>query len=210
MTGIPGLQYLPGFLDPGAQQALVADVRAAVAASPLYTPTMPRTGRPFSVRMTNLGSLGWVSDISGYRYQHRHPVTGHPWAPIPARLLAIWTEVACYDFPPQACLVNHYTRSARMGLHQDKDEDALDAPVVSVSLGDTAVFRIGGIDRRDKTRSFKLSSGDVVVLAGEARLRHHGIDRIIAGSSSLLKDGGRINLTMRRVTVPDHITRNRP
>ena len=202
MTGIPGLRHLPGYLKPGDQQALLAELRVAVAQSPFYTPRMPRSGRAFTVRMTNLGSLGWVSDINGYRYQNRHPETGQPWPPIPARLLDVWNDVASYDFPPQACLVNHYTPSARMGLHQDKDEDALDAPVVSVSLGDTAIFRIGGVNRKDKTRSFRLSTGDVVVLAGEARLRHHGIDRIIAASSSLLKNGGRINLTMRRVTIP--------
>jgi alkylated DNA repair protein (DNA oxidative demethylase) len=128
--------------------------------------------------------------------------TGKPWPPIPSVLLKIWDKVADYPHPPEACLVNFYEGSARMGLHQDRDEDDFDAPVVSVSLGDTAVFRVGGLQRKSPTRSFKLASGDVVVLGGAARLCHHGIDRVLPGTSAILKDGGRINLTLRRVTKP--------
>jgi len=117
-------------------------------------------------------------------------------------LLEIWQAVSDYAHPPQACLVNFYEPSARMGLHQDRDEEDFDAPVVSVSLGDTAVFRVGGLDRKSPTQSIKLQSGDVVVLGGEARLCFHGVDRILPGTSALLKDGGRINLTLRRVTRP--------
>lgn len=194
-------------LDPAKQEALVAHLRAAVAEAPLFTPRMPRNGRPFSVRMTNLGPLGWVSDqTGGYRYQPAHPDTGMPWPPIPKMVLDLWDEVAGYPAPPQACLVNYYEPGARMGLHQDRDEDDLAAPVVSISLGDTCLFRIGGTKRRDPTRSIKLSSGDVVVLGGEARLVFHGVDRIYSGTSALLRewfpDGGRINLTLRRVTLP--------
>lgn len=198
-----GLLHLPEHLDPKAQEALVNELRQVIAIAPLYTPRMPRSGRPFSVQMTNMGSLGWVSDIGGYRYQDFHPSTGQPWPEIPGRLLDVWEQVSSYDHLPEACLLNLYRQSAKMGLHQDTDEDALDAPVVSISLGDTAVFRIGGTSRKDRTKSFKLLSGDVLVLAGASRLSHHGIDRVIAGSSSLLKGGGRINLTMRRVTVPN-------
>jgi alkylated DNA repair protein (DNA oxidative demethylase) len=202
MFEIEGLKLFPGFLDASAQQELVSTLRKCVADAPLYQPVMPRTGKPLSVRMTNLGELGWISDRQGYRYQPQHPVTGKPWPPIPSVLLKIWDKVADYPHPPEACLVNFYEGSARMGLHQDRDEDDFDAPVVSVSLGDTAVFRVGGLQRKSPTRSFKLASGDVVVLGGAARLCHHGIDRVLPGTSAILKDGGRINLTLRRVTKP--------
>jgi alkylated DNA repair protein (DNA oxidative demethylase) len=202
MFEIEGLKLLPGFLDASAQQELISSLRKCVAGAPLYQPAMPRTGKPLSVRMTNLGELGWVSDRQGYRYQPHHPVTGKPWPAIPSALLEIWDKVAEYSHPPEACLVNYYEGSARMGLHQDRDEDDFDAPVVSISLGDTAVFRIGGVDRKSPTRSVRLTSGDVVVLGGAARLCHHGIDRILMGTSTLLNGGGRINLTLRRVTKP--------
>jgi DNA oxidative demethylase len=198
----PGLRYFPGQLAAEAQRALVDSLRAAVADAPLVTPVMPRTGRPFTVRMTNLGSLGWVSDRAGYRYQPTHPETGRPWPAIPDALLALWREVSGYPHDPQACLVNFYNGGAKMGLHQDADEEDFSAPVVSVSLGDTAVFRIGGPERGGKTETLKLASGDVLVMGGASRLCYHGIDRVLSGTSTLLKDGGRINLTLRRVTRP--------
>jgi DNA oxidative demethylase len=198
----PGFRVLPGLLDREAQLQLRDAVAAAIAAAPLYRPEMPRTGKPFSVRMTNCGPLGWVSDRTGYRYQPLHPVTGEPWPPIPARLLDLWSDVADYPHPPEACLVNVYDASARLGLHRDEDEADFAAPVVSVSLGDSCQFRIGGRSRGDPTRSLRLASGDVVVLGGEARLAFHGVDRILGGSSTLLPEGGRINLTLRRVTPP--------
>lgn len=197
-----GLKYLPGFLGPSAQEGLAEELRKAIAEAPLFTPVMPRTGRPFTVRMTNLGPLGWVSDRAGYRYQDRHPETGRPWPPIPATVLAVWEQVADYPHAPEACLVNHYREGAKMGLHRDADEEDFTAPVVSISLGDTAVFRIGGTERGGKTETLKLVSGDVLVMGGASRLRYHGVDRILTGTSTLLKDGGRINLTLRRVTKP--------
>ena len=171
----------------------------AAAEGPFYTPLMPRSGRPFSVRMTNLGPLGWVSDRAGYRYQATHPETGAPWPAMPAALLELWRAVADYPRPPEACLVNLYREGAKMGLHRDEDEEDFDAPVVSVSLGDTAIFRIGGLERGGPTQTLKLGSGDVVVMGGPSRLRYHGIDRVLAGSSRLIDGGGRINLTLRRV-----------
>ena len=196
----PGLVYLPDHFDAEAQAALVADIRAVVAAAPLFVPEMPRTGKPMSVRMTNCGPLGWVTDrTGGYRYQPTHPVTGDPWPAIPKALIDLWTEVSGCARPPEACLVNFYDDTAKMGLHQDRDETDFSAPVVSVSLGDQCLFRIGGTARNDPTRSFRLSSGDVVVLGGESRLVFHGVDRIYPGTSTLLKNGGRINLTLRRV-----------
>lgn len=204
MSDLPeGVRHLPGFLSPEAQEALVADIRAVVAEAPLYVPKMPRTGKAMSVRMTNCGPLGWLTDKErGYRYQATHPETGKPWPPIPPRLLALWDEVAGYPHPPEACLINSYDSTAKMGLHQDRDESDFSAPVLSVSLGDTCRFRVGGTGRGGKTVSFKLESGDVVVLGGAGRLAYHGVDRIYPGTSTLLKNGGRINLTLRRVNPP--------
>ncbi len=197
-----GVRHIPGYLDRKSQQALVEAIRAVVAEAPLYTPEMPRTGKPMSVRMTNCGSLGWVTDrTGGYRYQAHHPATGRPWPPIPASLLSLWEEVSAYAHEPQACLVNFYDENAKMGLHQDRDEEALDAPVVSVSLGDACLFRVGETVRGGRTTSFRLHSGDVVVLGGLGRLCFHGVDRIYPATSALLKNGGRINLTLRRVTT---------
>lgn len=201
-----GFRHLPGWLTASQQAALVDTLRGVIAAAPLYTPTMPRSGRPFSVRMTNCGPLGWVADKSGYRYQPTHPQTRRTWPAIPDMLLAAWDRLAGYPAPPEACLVNVYGAGAKLGLHQDRDEADFDAPVVSLSLGDTALFRIGGTRRKDPTRSLRLGSGDAVVLGGQARLAFHGVDRIEPGTSALLGDllpeGGRINLTLRRVSKP--------
>ena len=195
-----GLTYLPDHFDDAAQADLLTAIRGAVAEAPLFVPEMPRTGKPMSVRMTNCGPLGWVTDrAGGYRYQATHPATGKSWPPIPGMLLELWTKISGCARPPEACLVNFYDESAKMGLHQDRDEADFSAPVVSVSLGDQCLFRIGGTARNEPTRSFRLSSGDVLVLGGESRLRFHGVDRIYPGTSVLLKNGGRINLTLRRV-----------
>lgn len=196
-----GIRHLPSHLDMAAQEALLADIRQVVAEAPLFVPAMPRTGKEMSVRMTNCGTLGWVTDRErGYRYQETHPATGKPWPPIPPRLLALWEVLAGWPEPPEACLVNFYDTGARMGLHQDRDEENLTAPVLSVSLGDSCLFRVGGTARGDPTMSFRLESGDVVLLEGPGRLRFHGVDRIYPDTSGLLKKGGRINLTLRRVT----------
>lgn len=198
----PGIVHWPGYLAAEAQAALVAELREVAREAPFFSPRMPKTGKPFSVRMTNCGSLGWVSDVNGYRYQPLHPETGMPWPAMPPLLLEAWRELAGYPHEPEACLVNFYEASAKMGLHQDRDEQDFDAPVLSLSLGDTAIFRIGGTVRGGKTQSLKLASGDALIFGGEARLAYHGIDRILAGSSGLLPQGGRINLTLRRVTKP--------
>ncbi len=201
---VPGARLLPGHLDAAAQRALLAEIRALAAAAPLYRPTMPKTGRPFSVRMTNAGTFGWVADRrGGYRYERAHPETGAPWPPIPEPILAIWRDVTGLAYDPEACLVNWYAPDAKMGLHRDADEEARDAPVVSISLGDDARFRLGGPTRKGPTRSLTLSSGDVLVLDGAARHAYHGVDRLYPGTSTLLDAPGRLNLTLRRVSVPD-------
>lgn len=199
---LPGLRIVPGFLDRSAQQALLTALRAVVASAPVYTPRMPKSGKPLSVRMSNCGPLGWVTDEAGYRYQPLHPETGMPWPPMPAIVTDAWRALASYPHPPESCLINYYGPAAKLGLHQDRDEQDFDAPVVSLSLGDTCLFRIGGTRRGDPTRTLRLASGDAVVLGGEARLAFHGVDRILPGTSTLLPEGGRINLTLRRVTVP--------
>ncbi|MCV0424037.1 MAG: alpha-ketoglutarate-dependent dioxygenase AlkB [Roseibium sp.] len=199
INDLNGFRYLPGYFDRASQQELLDDVRSVVSQAPLYQPVMPKTGKPYSVKMSNCGPLGWVSDINGYRYQQQHPDTKTPWPDIPSRLTSLWETLAPDAPPAEACLINFYKAKARMGLHQDRDERTFNAPVVSVSLGDTATFRIGGLSRKDPTKSFRLQSGDVVVLGGDARLAFHGIDRVLAGTSTLLKNGGRINLTLRRV-----------
>lgn len=204
MSGKPappaGFRLLPGHLSSQAQRALLAEVLTAVDQAGWFRPTMPRTDRPFTIAMCSLGPLGWVSDVRGYRYEANHPSTGLPWPPIPPAVLGIWDAIAAFPHPPECCLVNLYRGEARLGLHRDEDEREPSAPVLSVSLGDTALFRLGGLERRDSTRSLKLASGDVVVLGGAARLAYHGVDRVIAGSSTLVPGGGRVNLTIRRVT----------
>lgn len=196
---LPGVMLWREKFSRAEQERLLGDVQAKLALAPLYRPRMPVSDKEFSVEESNFGALGWVSDKTGYRYQATHPVTGNPWPAIPPMLMDLWREIA--NAPDaECCLVNLYRDGARMGLHQDKDERALSAPVVSVSLGDEALFRIGGDRRRAPTQSVMLSSGDVVMFGGPARLAYHGIDRVRPGSSSLIPGGGRINLTLRRVT----------
>jgi alkylated DNA repair protein (DNA oxidative demethylase) len=198
---LEGFRFLPEYFPPAAQKRLVAEVLGLLETNPLYTATMPRSGKPMSVRMTNLGPLGWVSDITGYRYEPAHPVTMKAWPPIPQALLDLWSDVSDWPAPPEACLVNWYEADSRLGLHVDADEDAKLAPVVSVSLGSRALFRLGGKARSDPTSSMRLASGDVVVLGGRSRRAYHSVDRIYPGTSQLVPGGGRINLTLRRVTA---------
>ena len=203
MTDAKGFEHLAGALCTAEQIALLVDLRNILAVAPLYAPTMPRTGRPMSVRMTNCGPLGWVTDKErGYRYQETHPLTGRRWPPMPPRLLALWERHARHPHPPEACLVNYYAAEAKLGLHRDEDEADRSAPVLSISLGDEADFVLGGPSRNGPKRRLRLRSGDVVVLGGAARMAYHGVERIHAGTSDLIPEGGRINLTLRRVTVP--------
>lgn len=194
---VRGFELHKGYLDSAAQEALVSALRDVIRAAPLFSPMTPY-GRPMRVRMTSAGRYGWYSDRSGYRYVDRHP-DGTPWPRIPAVLLGIWSDVTGVQRLPDCCLINYYGPEARMGMHQDRDEADFSWPVLSASLGDDALFRIGNRSRGGKTESLWLQSGDIVVMGGEARLTYHGVDRIRAGSSTLLPAGGRINLTMRVV-----------
>jgi alkylated DNA repair protein (DNA oxidative demethylase) len=199
-----GVRLWRGWLDGEAQRALADEIARLLTEAPPFRPEMPRSGRPFSVRMSNAGPLGWVSDRSGYRYQATHPETGRPWPAIPGQVLALWRELAAYPAPPEACLINLYDAGARMGAHQDRDEAAVDAPVLSISLGAAAQFAVGGTARGGPTQKLLLKSGDVLSLGGPARLLFHGVDKVFPGTSPLppLPEGAeRINLTLRRVTL---------
>ncbi|HUO53555.1 MAG TPA: alpha-ketoglutarate-dependent dioxygenase AlkB [Rhodoblastus sp.] len=194
----PGLRLYKTALDRAGQEALCDELRSLLGVAPLFRPRMPRSGKEFSVRMTNCGALGWVSDISGYRYQAHHPVTGAPWPPIPESVLRLWRLCADCAVEPDACLINHYDQAARMGPHQDRDEADFSAPILSISLGESCRFRYGGDRRGDPSETVRLDSGDVIVFGGPARLMFHGVDRILPGTSTLLDPPGRINLTLRR------------
>lgn len=193
-----GMLHLAGYLDRTAQEALVEEVREVVRAAPFFSPMTP-WGKPMRVRMTSAGRFGWYSDRRGYRYVEEHP-GGTPWPPIPPSARRVWEAVSACPRAPECCLVNYYGEAATMGLHRDADEADVSAPVVSISLGDPATFRIGGLQRGGPTTSIRLHSGDVVVMGGASRLIHHGIGRIFFGQSDLLSQGGRINLTLRVVT----------
>lgn len=184
-----------GYLNAAAQTRLIEVLRPILKSAPLFRPVTP-SGKEMSVRMTSAGALGWVTDKAGYRYQNHHPKGDH-WPQIPDPILDIWRDLVSTERAPDCCLINYYGEGARMGLHQDKDEADFSWPVLSVSLGDDALFRIGNTTRGGKTESIWLNSGDVVIMGGPARLTYHGVDRIRHGSSRLLPKGGRINLTMR-------------
>jgi DNA oxidative demethylase len=205
-----GFFDLRGYFDDEQQLALMHDVQGIVAEAPLFVQSMPRTGAELSVRMSNAGEFGWVTDREGgYRYQTTHPETGKTWPPIPDRLLRVWADVTDENVPPNLLLINYYDSDARLGLHQDRGDSSLDAPVVSISLGDDATFVLGGPARKDPLQRIQLKSGDLVWFGGPSRLIYHGVEGIRRGTSSLLQragfaDDGRINLTLRRV---DSVTR---
>lgn len=195
---IRGVRIVSGALSVSQQQALVQDLRALIRQAPLFSPMTPY-GKPMSVQMTSAGRFGWYSDRSGYRYRDKHP-NGTAWPSIPKAVLDLWQGLVSPDRAPDCCLINFFGENARMGMHQDRDEADFSWPVLSISLGDDALFRIGNTTRGGKTESIWLKSGDVAVIGGEARLVYHGVDKIRHGSSTLLAKGGRINLTCRVVT----------
>lgn len=192
-----GFDIFQTLLDQQEQESLLGDLRTVLWDAPLFSP-VTAGGRKMSVRMSSAGRLGWVTDAKGYRYQELHP-QGTPWPAIPERLLDLWRVLVSETRMPDCCLINFYGEGARMGLHQDKDEGDFTWPVLSLSLGDEGLFRVGGTSRSDPTSSVWLKSGDVVRMGGAARLAFHGVDKIRFGASRLLPRGGRIKLTMRAV-----------
>ncbi|MEJ2000743.1 MAG: alpha-ketoglutarate-dependent dioxygenase AlkB [Maritimibacter sp.] len=195
---LAGAPVYRGLLDAAEQAELLEQVRDAIANAPLFSPET-RWGKQMSVRMSSAGKYGWFSDRKGYRYVDHHP-SGNAWPLIPPAALRVWQKLRPDMRPPECCLINYYSDSARMGLHQDRDEADFSQPVLSISLGDEALFRIGGTSRGGKTQSIWLQSGDALLLEGASRLAFHGIDRTRTGSSNLLAEGGRINLTLRVVS----------
>lgn len=194
---IRGFLVHKGYVTPQEQANIVTSLREVAQVAPFFAPETAR-GRKMSVRMTSAGRVGWVTDRKGYRYEPHHP-EGMGWPEIPEAILDIWRALVGEERLPDSCLVNYYGEGARMGMHQDKDEGDFRWPVVSLSLGDSGLFRMGNVEKGGKTESLWLDSGDVVVMGGEARLAYHGVDRIRFGSSSLLPKGGRINVTLRAV-----------
>ena len=197
MITLNGFEIHKGRLDRAEQEGLAADLRGVAAAAPFFQPMTP-WGKPMSVRMTAAGKYGWMSGRGGYHYAPAHP-SGAPWPPIPERVLGLWRALVSAERTPDCCLVNYYGEKSRMGLHRDADEADFSWPVLSISLGDPGLFRVGGPERGDPTSSILLESGDVVVMGGPARRFFHGIDRVRFGGSTLLPRGGRINLTCRVV-----------
>ena len=139
-ASLGGLRVVPGFLDRPSQAVVLDAVDAVLAAAPFYAARMPGSGKPFSVRISNCGPLGWVSDETGYRYQSRHPETGQSWPQMPTILLDAWNTLGDYQHPPESCLINYYGPAARMGLHQDRDERDFDAPWFPSPLATPAYF----------------------------------------------------------------------
>lgn len=203
----PGFAHHPLYFSPSEQATLIGAVSDGAKQAPFFQPHMPGSGAPLSVVMSNFGDLGWVAAKSGYRYDASHPISGKPWPPIPDLLKRAWRELTDWPDMAEACLINWYReeahggKGAKMGMHIDADEEAVNAPIVSVSLGDPALYRIGGTERGGPTAGLKLMSGDVVVLSGEARRCYHAVTKVYYGQSALVPKGGRINLTLRRVNA---------
>jgi alkylated DNA repair protein (DNA oxidative demethylase) len=194
-----GAVLLRGFARP-FEADLVADIGDIVAQAPFRHMVTPG-GHQMSVAMTNCGSAGWVTDRSGYRYDADDPEAGKPWPAMPRSFCQLAAQAAAEagfeNFAPDACLINRYAPGAKMSLHQDKDEQDFGAPIVSVSLGLSAIFLFGGLKRSDKPRRFRLAHGDIVVWGGPARLAFHGVAPLADGEHALL-GRQRINLTFRK------------
>lgn len=190
-----GATIWKGFLDRMAQDAMVADLRRVGSTAP-FRHYMTPGGRKMTVKMSGAGEVAWMSGRSGYGYASYQP-DGASWPDIPECILNVWKAVTDVKRLPDSCLINFYGDGAKMALHQDRDETETQWPVVSISLGDDALFRLGGLSRSDRTKSIWLTSGDVAVLSGRSRLAFHGIERTKFASSTLLPSGGRLNVTLR-------------
>ncbi len=195
MQIIEGLNYFPNYLSEEKIKQLLIDIDLALIAAPLFKPTMPKTGKEFSVKMSNMGNVGWVSDQAGYRYQDVHPVNQNNWPKISDNILNIWQQLTKLEDQPDCCLINYYDINSKMGLHIDSDEKDFSYPVLSISIGASALFRFGGLARTDKTKSIRLNHGDVLMMSGKSRLIYHGIDKIYPDN----KFNHRINLTLRKI-----------
>jgi alkylated DNA repair protein (DNA oxidative demethylase) len=195
----PGTAILPA-LARDREEAVMEALFSVAAESPFRHMITPG-GFRMSVAMTNCGPLGWITDKKGYRYGAVDPETNSTWPVMPPVFLELAREAATKAgypaFVPDACLINRYEPGARLTLHQDKDENDFEAPIVSVSLGLPAVFLFGGMERSDRTRRVPVFHGDIVVWGGPARLRFHGIAPLKDGVHDLT-GGYRFNLTFRK------------
>jgi DNA oxidative demethylase len=195
----PGAFVLRGFALPD-EAALLNAVREVAARAPFRHMITPG-GFRMSAAMTNCGSLGWITDRTGYRYDGIDPESDESWPSMPACFLKLAkssaAEAGFPDFMPDACLINRYEVGTKLSLHQDKDERDFAAPIVSVSLGVPAIFLFGGLNRADKTKRVPVTHGDVVVWGGPARLRYHGVLPLKESHHPLLGKH-RVNLTFRK------------
>lgn len=198
-AGKLGLTYLAGFALP-LEQALLADIKEIATAAPFRHMLTPG-GQRMSVAMTNCGEVGWVTDRKGYRYDRLDPETGRPWPPLPQTFARLAERAAAQAgfarFRPDVCLINRYEPGARMSLHQDRDERDFSAPIVSVSLGLSATFLFGGLQRSDRPHRLPLAHGDVVIWGGGKRLAYHGVAPVTAGCHPTV-GRMRLSLTMRK------------
>lgn len=193
--------HLKHYLNLPQQRRFLELARQIASTSPLFQPLM-YSGKKINCQMTSCGDFGWISDRNGYRYDRLHPSTHKPFPPMPKEFsdlaIKIAKSVGEFDYKPQSCLINYYQKSGKLGIHQDNTEHNLLPAIISISLGDDAIFAIGGKKYSDPVSEITLKSGDVFVLHGDSRLFFHGIKKIIP-SSNLLKNGGRLNLTIRQV-----------
>lgn len=204
-TPAPGVALWRGFIAPAEQRDLLDAVAAVLAAAPPRRPRLPN-GLMMVNAISNCGAWGWWADAGGYRYVAAQPGADRPWPPIPKPIEAlgatIATAVGIDGFAADSCLVNLYAADGRLGAHQDRDEADVTWPIVSVSLGASCRFALGGATRRAPVRRLSLASGDVLCLHGPGRLLFHGVDRILDGTAPidhpLLTRFARINLTLRR------------
>ncbi len=196
-----GTQHLKAAVAKGMQARLLAAVRRVEQKAP-FRQARTKSGGLYSAEMTNCGTVGWWSDAKGYRYTKAQPGSDVPWPRIPPTFSKVLDEIVVDtpwpDFSSDACLINHYTKGAKMGLHQDRDEADFDQPIVTVCLGAAADFLIGGCARSDKPLVLTVESGDVIVMGGESRMRFHGVRKIYPGTSPLPGLDGRISLTFRK------------
>lgn len=196
MKIIDGIDYFPNYVGNNVINSILKRIDDIQDKTPFFKPVMPNSNKEFSVKITNFGKYGWVSDKkNGYHYRQDHPISKQRWTPIPEEILDIWHALSKKDLEPDCCLVNHYNLKAKMGLHIDNDEKDFSYPVLSISIGASALFRIGGLKRSDKTKSLKLHHGDVLIMSGKSRLIYHGIDKIYPNSQF----DYRINLTLRKI-----------
>jgi len=198
--------HLKNYFSVCEQHNLVELIRNVVKANGGITiPVMP-SGLKFHCSQTSCGIVGWLSDRKGYRYSHINPINNQPFAAMPTELIDIAQSLAKlvgeFDYQPETCLINFYPANAKskLGLHQDNTESNLKPCIISISLGDDCSFVIGSNrSRKHPLDGILLRSGDVLILHGDSRLAYHGVQRILPKTSNLLKNHGRLNLTIRQV-----------